>query len=443
MSYIGNNTQNVNYIPAVDFFSGNASTTVFTLSRPVSSFASIQVTIANVPQNPGEAYTVSGNIITFTSAPPNGTNNIYVYYTSPNTQVVQPGQGTVSPSSLSAGAPYWNTSGNVGIGTSSPSEKLHVSTGAASAFGRFQGSTGNLYVGVNSSNDGELNISTNNNLVFKTFGTERMRIDTSGNVGIGTSSPLSGGGILTAQLGMVIKGDGAYLGGQTYYDGNWKNAVSSQGGWALRNTSGVFTLWTGPSPGAAGSVFTTFAERMRIDSSGNLLVGTTSYSFSTTNYGIGFQPNGETFWIANTPSNLIAFNRNSDGNVFKFFRSGTQVGNVNVTTTATAYVTSSDYRLKENIQPMQNALGVVTQLNPVTYNWKTDGSAGQGFIAHELQAVVPDCVTGEKDAIDEEGNPKYQGIDTSFLVATLTKAIQELSAKSDALEARLAALEAK
>lgn len=104
--------------------------------------------------------------------------------------------------------------------------------------------------------------------------------------------------------------------------------------------------------------------------------------------------------------------------------------------TTVVYTTSSDYRLKDNPQPMQGALDKVMQLNPVTYTWKADGSAGQGFIAHELQAVVPDCVTGEKDAVDAEGNPKYQGIDTSFLVATLTKAIQELKAEIDALKAK-------
>ena len=84
---------------------------------------------------------------------------------------------------------------------------------------------------------------------------------------------------------------------------------------------------------------------------------------------------------------------------------------------------------------MTGALAKVAQLKPVTYKWKSDGSAGQGFIAHELQAVVPDCVTGEKDAVDENGKPKYQGVDTSFLVATLTAAIQELKAEFDAYKA--------
>jgi hypothetical protein len=90
-----------------------------------------------------------------------------------------------------------------------------------------------------------------------------------------------------------------------------------------------------------------------------------------------------------------------------------------------SYATSSDYRLKENIIPMTGALAKVSALKPVTYTWKEDGSAGQGFIAHELQEVVPNAVVGEKDAVDEEGNPVYQGVDTSFLVATLTAAIQE------------------
>ena len=102
MAFIGNTNTTQAFTPAVDFFSGNASTTAFTLSRPVASVAQVQAVISNVPQDPGSAYTVSGNTITFTSAPPSGTNNIYVYYTSPITQVIAPGQGTVDTASLSA-----------------------------------------------------------------------------------------------------------------------------------------------------------------------------------------------------------------------------------------------------------------------------------------------------------------------------------------------------
>jgi hypothetical protein len=123
------------------------------------------------------------------------------------------------------------------------------------------------------------------------------------------------------------------------------------------------------------------------------------------------------------------------GGLIQFYYTSLYTGAITTNGTTTSYVTSSDYRLKENVQPMQDALAVIAQLNPVTYTWKADGSDGQGFIAHELQAVVPDCVTGEKDAVDAEGNPQYQGVDTSFLVATLVKAVQELTARIAALEA--------
>jgi hypothetical protein len=89
---------------------------------------------------------------------------------------------------------------------------------------------------------------------------------------------------------------------------------------------------------------------------------------------------------------------------------------------------------------MQNAIATVENLKPVTYKWKSTGGDGQGFIAHELQAIVPDAVVGEKDAVDEDGNIMPQGIDTSFLVATLTAALQELKAELDVCKAEIAAL---
>jgi hypothetical protein len=92
---------------------------------------------------------------------------------------------------------------------------------------------------------------------------------------------------------------------------------------------------------------------------------------------------------------------------------------------------------------MTNALAAVAQLKPCRYKWKVDGSDGQGFIAHELQAVVPDCVFGEKDSVNEDGSIKPQGIDTSFLVATLTAAIQEQQAMIEELKTKVAALEAR
>jgi hypothetical protein len=145
-----------------------------------------------------------------------------------------------------------------------------------------------------------------------------------------------------------------------------------------------------------------------------------------------------------------------NSNQITFHNDNGQIGRITTNGSSTSYVTSSDYRLKENIAPMTGALAKVSALKPVTYTWKVDGSIGQGFIAHELAEVVPDCVTGEKDATetvdikDDNGKvigtkevPQYQGIDTSFLVATLTAAIQEQQAIITDLKARIETLEAK
>jgi hypothetical protein len=119
------------------------------------------------------------------------------------------------------------------------------------------------------------------------------------------------------------------------------------------------------------------------------------------------------------------------------------VGSIATSGSATSYNTSSDYRLKNAVEPMIGALAKVIALKPCTYKWKVDGADGEGFIAHELAEVVPNCVTGEKDAVDADGNPVYQGIDTSFLVATLTAAIQEQQALIVSMREELDALKTK
>lgn len=133
--------------------------------------------------------------------------------------------------------------------------------------------------------------------------------------------------------------------------------------------------------------------------------------------------------------------KNATGDIIPFFygttTSSTSVGSISISSTTTSYNTSSDYRLKTNVQPMTDAVTKIKALKPVTYTWKKDGSVGQGFIAHELQAVFPDAVTGVKDAVDADGKPKYQGVDTSFLVGALTAALQEALARIEALEAKV------
>ena len=182
-------------------------------------------------------------------------------------------------------------------------------------------------------------------------------------------------------------------------------------------------------------------ERARIDSGGNLLVGTTNNN-PVANSVDGVQFGDGRIRASKTDRTPLELQRRTtNGNIVEFRRDATTVGSISVTTTNTTYNTSSDYRLKENVAPMTGALEKVAQLNPVIYTWKADGSAGQGFIAHELQAVCPDAVSGEKDAVDKDGNPQYQGVDTSFLVATLTAAIQEQQAMIVDLKARIEQLE--
>jgi len=108
MSYVGNTPTQQAFTPAIDYFSGDGSTVAFTLSRPVASVAQVQVVVNNVQQNPSTAYTVLNNTLTFTGAPSSGTNNIYVEYTSPITQVMQPGQGTVGSTQMASGAALAN-----------------------------------------------------------------------------------------------------------------------------------------------------------------------------------------------------------------------------------------------------------------------------------------------------------------------------------------------
>jgi len=132
----------------------------------------------------------------------------------------------------------------------------------------------------------------------------------------------------------------------------------------------------------------------------------------------------------------------SDGTIQSFARQGVEVGTVTVTTTATAFNTSSDYRLKENVVPLTGAADRLNQLQVHRFNFIADpDKTVDGFLAHEAQAVVPECVTGTKDAVDDEGNPVYQGIDQSKLVPLLTAALQEALAEIESLKARVTALE--
>lgn len=262
-----------------------------------------------------------------------------------------------------------------------------------------------------------LSADTTGNLVFQSGGNvTAMTIDSSQNVGIGTSSPAPG-------MRLAVVGGGTQISGGT----------SAQAGLRVQVASGVATLTGINNDNNAYNpiaFYTGASEAARIDTSGNLLVGRTAVSASE-RVGITFGAGNEGIRtvVASTATQFhIAFNN------------GSTVGAISTNGSATTYSTSSDYRLKENVQPMIGALAKVAALKPVTYKWKIDGADGEGFIAHELAEVVPDAVTGEKDAVNEDGSIKPQGIDTSFLVATLTAAIKEQQQMIEELKAEVAAL---
>ena len=357
-----------------------------------------------------------------------------------------------------------DSSQNVGVGTTTPTatggyDKAIDLVGGSNGAGLYiRGATNpsTVYASIqydNYSNRTNINaVGTSNFLRFVTVDTERMRIDSSGNVGIGTSSPSALLSIKNSGMSSTL-----LLGSNTSNSNygsisfNGSNADGGRIGWTAGGAGNNNLYYDVPSSGehiwryGSGST-----EAMRINTSGKLVMATSTYGLNgqlqvgiTANTGsmnslisvAGDQNGGYPIGVRgnSTTQGLLGF----------FDSSNTAVGSITKSGSNVAYNTSSDYRLKENIAPMTGALAKVTQLKPVTYKWKADGTDGQGFVAHELQEVVPDCVTGEKDAVDADGKPVYQGIDVSFLVATLTAAIQELKAINDTQAVEIAALKAK
>jgi hypothetical protein len=193
------------------------------------------------------------------------------------------------------------------------------------------------------------------------------------------------------------------------------------------------------------TVETAGAERLRVTSAGNVGIGTTSPAEKLdVNGNVSVQ---KIKLIGNESGlhGLITVRNDFAGaaDAMRFSYTNVAVGKITIDTTSTSYNTSSDYRLKENVQPMVGSVDRLMALKPCNFAWKVDGSRVDGFLAHEAQAVVPESVTGTKDEVDADGNPVYQGIDQSKLVPLLTAALQEALTKIDALEARIAALEAK
>jgi hypothetical protein len=390
MSYIGNTATQQAFTPAVDFFNGNGSTTAFTLSRPVASVAQVQAVISNVPQKPGDAFTVSGNTITFTSAPPSGTQNIYVYYTSPITQVIAPGQGTVGtdqiqngaviPADLSTGAPTWNTSGNLGLGLTPNTWRSNdkaVQVGGSTDYANFVGAGAGVTFGNNFYRD-------------------------------------SGG----------FKYKNSYAAGRFDFD---------------YTTSGGFS-WNIAASGTAGNAIT-FTQAMTLDASGYLLVGKTTTSTSTQGAVIGGTSDLGfcSFSSSATSNSSITLQVYSTGAAANRFYVG-YAGTVFATNTTISAI--SDIRFKENVRDLDAGLAEIMALQPRLYDWKEGKGAdiknARGFIAQEFEQVFPDMIDEWKDPAPE-GEEPYKSV-RADLIPVLVKAIQEQQATIAQLQADVATL---
>ncbi|MBB3858869.1 hypothetical protein GGQ88_000109 [Novosphingobium hassiacum] len=278
--------------------------------------------------------------------------------------------------------------------------------------------------------------------------------------------------------GVSANTDGAaYFGGCAFYAGNFRNTISGQGGWAARNSGGVFTVFTGNNPGPAGSIIG-MSERMRIDGSGVFHFCTASasglYNGSSNNPGVVIEPSGTLLIQRNSGTNcwMSKAAGYSDGGYVAFAVNGVGVGGISTNGSSTSYSTSSDYRLKDDLKPLTGALDRILSLPVYDFRWKTTGERAHGFMAHEYGEVIRGGATGKKDGMreeivivepavepvfDEAGGlvtpgveavtrtelvPDYQGIDQSKVTPDLVGAVQEMAGIIEELRARVAALEA-
>ena len=347
-------------------------------------------------------------------------------------------------------------SGNVGIGTTSNSTfALEVQANSTSGVLAVQnaandrntfrssnsGGTRTFDIGNNSNGHGIVNIRNSSGTVkAQLVGSGDSYFD-AGNVGIGTGSTVDdklhivGTSIKIqekGQTGTTIKfnhGNNA----STNSDINIANIKSFVTDGSTGSEGGGLAFETKPTSGSA-------TEVMRMDTASRMLVGKTSsglgvegVEFNTASHFTNFTRQRES--VGGTIMQVNRTGTEADGSLMSFMREGSEKGSITVTGSATSFNTSSDYRLKENIKPLSSALETISKIKPSTFNFiDTPNETVDGFIAHELAEIVSYAVSGEKDGIDEDGNPIYQGVDHSKLVPLLVGAIQELKSEIEQLK---------
>ena len=272
-----------------------------------------------------------------------------------------------------------------------------------------------------------------------TAGTNALYIDASQNVGIGTTSPgskLDVNGQITVRSTLAV-----YSSGASNLLVRYANSINR-----IDSYNDPITATTPLQFDASQYTFLIAdAEKMRLDSSGNLLVGTTTASYSgKVTSSVGASNSAYSAIFSGSGGSAIGYRSDFTGTTgtayaMYFTYNGVASGAITNTSGATTYATSSDYRLKENVVPLASGLATISAIKPVTYDWIANKEKGEGFIAHELQTVIPLAVIGEKDAVDEKGKIKPQGVDPGKIIPHLVAALQELSAEVTALKAKIGA----
>ena len=369
---------------------------------------------------------------------------------------------------------FINSSGNVGIGTTSPANALHVYAGGTIARLESSTSTTALRFENTSANDGYIKYEAQD-LTFYSADNERARIDSSGRLLVGTSSaPVVTGGQAkfnvavgdeyAAAIGRwsanqfgptltLAKSRGASVGTSTVVsnadelgtiffagaDGADLDSIGASIQAFVDGTPGANDMPGRLSFGTTAAGASSPTARVVIDSNGNTFLSSTAFSNKAgIQVASGFGLKVLSYSTANTAEFECFAVSTSTRYAISFTNPNGVVGSISTSASSTAYNTSSDYRLKENVIPVTDGITRLQQLKPSRFNFIADpAKTVDGFLAHEVQTIVPEAITGEKDAVDDEGNPQYQGIDQSKIVPLVVAALQEAIAKIETLEQRL------
>ena len=486
MGYIGTPIDTRNQFQSLQGkrFNGDGSTTDFTLDVAPGSTLDIEVFVGNVRQDPNSAYTLSGTTLSFTGAPPSGTNNIYVVHQAKSVGTIGIPDDTISARTL---VTLDNSADHVLIEDATDGELKKALIPAASFAGIDDQSSSNddqltitdTAVVINEdSDDVDFRVETNGNanMLFVSGGNDVVGIGAEGDLGVGLH-------IKTGDSSATVSGDADEL---VIENGS----ASNMGMTLLSATNGQGHIMFGDSgdnnigfiaynhSDNSMKFITNNSEQMRLHNDGGIFLNTTTRTGSSNVLSVLGNSSDDVMHVR-TPAtsgspNGIAF---TDGD-------GTDCGEIVINTggNTASYNTSSDYRLKENVNYDFDATSRLKQLKPSRFNWisKPDTTV-DGFLAHEVSSIVPEAINGTKDATKtvtnaviskrdalitdgvteaewEQGKkdgiypsdstwsaskaiPKYQSIDQAKLVPLLTKALQEAVTKIEALEARVTTLE--